>query len=90
LKFNPILFQNYVGLDQILASLKCNKAKEICLDLSFSSFSLLEFGSNFSLVKVPFINVYDRPSMSSCDLLVKVAEAHGGILELRDMPTCVN
>jgi len=28
--------------------------------------------------------------MSSCDLPVKVAEAYGGILELRDMPTCVN
>jgi len=28
--------------------------------------------------------------MSSCDLPVKVAEAHGWVLELRDMSTCVN
>ena len=65
--------------------IKCNKAIEICLDLSFSTFTLMEHGSNLSSM-----HVFDWPSMSFCDLPVKVAEVHGRVLELRDMPTCVN
>ena len=87
-KFKETQIQFYL-LNNILASIKCNIA--IAIHLLSELLYLYTLGI---WVEQQFdsssMHVFDRPSMSSCGLPLKVAEATGRILELRDMPACVN